>query len=416
MSFDRSTMAGFGWRAAAGLALACIFTSPAGAGYIMSPGQSKQLNPLLSQRPMDVYVATGPADACGPGCSEWIAVDGKFDPDAGKRFREFLNSPRRRSLPVFFHSPGGVLAAGIEIAFALRDNNMTAGVGRTTQEGCTVQRIAGGNCDARIKSGSDVPSHLAFQGAQCHSACVFALIGAATRRIAPSALVGIHSPKSDERAWKQFADQNPGARRLTNEERHQGLWRFVMALGVDPELVDAASKVANSSIYILGREEIVRYGLESSDRFETRWMMRGNPDGSSNLIKAITTGSDQTTAVVQLGCSDLFGYRLTLFRAFPKGLYGQPPPAHLEAGQTRIMLLPGIGYSIAHWTSVARRDEMQKLAAAPEINVALAYSRDPETAVTIKMASAGLSAGLNELQNYCSQRKLKTQAVTSPAQ
>jgi len=416
MSFEQPAIAGFGWRAAAGVALTCIFMGSAGAGYIMSPGQSKQLNPLLSQRPMDVYVATGPADACGPGCSEWIAVEGKFDPDAGKRFREFLNSPRRRGLPVFFHSPGGVLSAGIEIALALRDYNMTAGVGRTTQDGCTVLRVSGGNCDARLKSGNDVPSQLSFQGAQCHSACVFALTGATTRRIAPSALVGIHSPKSDERAWKQFADQNPGVRRLTSEERNQGLWRFLMALGIDPELVDAANKINPASVYILSHDEIVRYGLESADRFETRWMMRGNPDGSSYLIKAITTGSDHATAIVQLGCSDLFGYRMTLFRALPKGQYGLPPPAQLEAGPTRIMLLPGVAQSIAYWTTVTRPDEMQKLAEASEVDISLAYARGPETAVVIKMSSAGLSAGLNELQNYCSQRKLNASAVKPPAE
>ncbi len=57
---------------------------------------------------------------------------------------------------------------------------------------------------------------------------VYALAGAATRKIAPSALVGIHAAKTDERAWKQFADQNPGVRRLTPDERNQGLWRFLM--------------------------------------------------------------------------------------------------------------------------------------------------------------------------------------------
>src|SRR6478609_227450 len=88
---------------AIGVTAACM-SGPAFAGYIMSAAQSRQLNPLLSQRPMDVYVATGPADACGPGCSEWIAVEGRFDAEGGRRFREFLNSPRRRSLPVFFHS------------------------------------------------------------------------------------------------------------------------------------------------------------------------------------------------------------------------------------------------------------------------------------------------------------------------
>ncbi len=196
----------YGWRLIAGLAVAWAGVTPGTAGYIMPAGQHKQLSPLLSQRPMDVYVATGPAGACGPGCSEWIAVEGKFDEGAGKRFREFVNSPRRRSLPVFFHSPGGALSAGIEIALVLREHQMTAGVGQTTQEGCTVQRVAGGTCDQRVKSGEDVASKLTFQNAQCHSACVFALAGGATRRI-------------DRQRWsgsiRRKATSGPGSSSLT---------------------------------------------------------------------------------------------------------------------------------------------------------------------------------------------------------
>ena len=391
-----------------------------GSTVAQVPGPMGRQAPLLSQRPMDVYVATGPADACGPGCSEWIAVEGKFDQDAGKRFREFLSgAPRRRALPVFFHSPGGVLSSGVEIALALRENNMTAGVGRTTQEGCTVLRVNGGACDLQVKSGSDVPSQFTFAGSQCHSACVFALAGATTRRIAPAAAVGVHASKSDERAWKEFADQHPGARRLSDQQRQRGLSGLMMAFGLDPELIDFASKISHNSLHILTRDEIVRFGLESGDRFETRWMMRRDTDGQVYLVKAVTNagvnGGAQATAIVQLACSDLFGYRLTLVRALPKDQFAQPPPAQLQAGETRIMLLPGVAQSVAYWTTVARQDEMQKLAAAPEIDISLAYARGPETAVAIKMSAAGLSAGLNELQNYCSQRKLNASAVKPPA-
>jgi len=402
------------WRIA-GLAVAlCGLILPAFATEV--PGSLGKQAPILSQRPMDVYVATGAADACGPGCSEWIAVDGRFDPGAGKRFRDFLNaSPRRRTLPVFFHSPGGVLASAIEIALALRENRMTVGVARTIQPGCTVLRVAGGNCDMLVKSGNDVPSQFSFDGAQCHSACVYALIGGVTRRIAPGVRVGIHSPKVDEQAWKQFADRHPGVRRLTSEERSQSLWRFVMALGIDPDLVDAASKVSHNSIHILSREEIVRYGIESTDRFETRWMLRGAPDGSANLIKAVTSGDDHATAIAQLACSDLFGYRLTLFRALPKDQFALPPPAQLMAGDAKISLLPGVAKSIAYWTAAARPDEMQKLAAVPQIDIALVYARGPETAVGIKMSTAGLGAALTELQNHCSQRKLNASAGKPPA-
>jgi hypothetical protein len=100
-----------------------------------------------------------------------------------------------------------------------------------------------------------------------------------------------------------------------------------------------------------------------------------------------------------------------LLRPLPKDQFGQPPPAHLAAGGTRITLMPGITQSIAYWTTVARPDEIQKLAAEREIDIALVYARGPETAVTIKMSTAGLSAVLNELQKSCSQRKVNSSAV-----
>src|SRR2546423_9633860 len=57
--------------------------------------------------PIVFFLAKGEPDACGPGCSEWIAADGAIDRDAGKRFRALLERIGKRKLPVYFHSPGG---------------------------------------------------------------------------------------------------------------------------------------------------------------------------------------------------------------------------------------------------------------------------------------------------------------------
>src|SRR5689334_10324174 len=57
--------------------------------------------------PMIFYLAKGDDDACGPGCSEWIAAEGQFDADTAQRLRAFLNRLGKRKLPIFFHSLGG---------------------------------------------------------------------------------------------------------------------------------------------------------------------------------------------------------------------------------------------------------------------------------------------------------------------
>ena len=132
------------------------------------------------------------------------------------------------------------------------------------------------------------------------------------------------------------------------------------------------------------------------------------------MVKSVTSGTnngdERSTSIAQLDCSDLFGYRLTLYRPLPKELSGMPGPARLEAGGIRLSLLPGATKAIAFWTTVARPDEIQNLAAQREIDISFVYPRGQETAVAIKMSTAGLLMGLDELQKYCSQRKVKPSA------
>src|SRR5579863_9575857 len=47
------------------------------------------------------YVARGDANACGPGCDEWIAADGKIDREAAQRLRKLVTKLARRRLPIF---------------------------------------------------------------------------------------------------------------------------------------------------------------------------------------------------------------------------------------------------------------------------------------------------------------------------
>ena len=247
---------------------------------------------------MDFYVATGPADACGPGCSEWIAVDGKFDQDAGKRFRAFLEftAPAR---------PAGIFSLAGRGA-CRRDRNRARPAGTQYDGRCRTNRhtkVARSSAfrAATATHGSNqarmCPRSSPFKGAQCHSACVFALIGAATRRIAPPVLVGIHSPRATSDRVETISEQNPETRRLTSEERNQGLWRFVMTLGVDPELVDAGRTGSRTilSISSAARKSSVT-GLRVARPVRDALDERGNPTVQSHLVKAIHLRRRSSTA------------------------------------------------------------------------------------------------------------------------
>ena len=110
-----------------------------------SAPKSKQSSPITT--PIVFYAAKGQPDACGPGCSEWIAAEGQFDVGAPQRLRTFLarhsastartDAPSDgRKLPIFFHSSGGLQDQAIAIGRLLREREMTAGVSRTIPAGC----------------------------------------------------------------------------------------------------------------------------------------------------------------------------------------------------------------------------------------------------------------------------------------
>src|SRR5262249_30747835 len=74
------------------LLLAC---GPARLAHAQKPGLPDLAEPTPKlpdlADPMIFVVAHGGPNACGPGCSEWIAAEGAFDRDADARFRRFLD-------------------------------------------------------------------------------------------------------------------------------------------------------------------------------------------------------------------------------------------------------------------------------------------------------------------------------------
>src|SRR4051812_16528413 len=62
----------------------------------------------LLKTPMIFYLAKGSVDLCGPGCNEWIAAEGLFDPGAEQRLRKFLDLNKHHDRPIIFNSPGGL--------------------------------------------------------------------------------------------------------------------------------------------------------------------------------------------------------------------------------------------------------------------------------------------------------------------
>ena len=210
------------------------------------PKELERVLAKLRSEPMIFVVATGAPNACGRGCAEWIAGEGRFDEGAAQRFREFLAGLAKHDLPIFFHSDGGLVSEAVQIGLMLRENRMTAGVARTVPEGCHLSFPLDDACRRLMQSKREHKARLYYGGARCASACVYAMVGASTRHVDPGATLRIHSSIGRE-----------------IDKTDNSLRRYVVAMGVDPALVDAAAKIPSRSFRGLSRGEMERFGIET---------------------------------------------------------------------------------------------------------------------------------------------------------
>jgi hypothetical protein len=255
------------------------------------PKELERVLAKLRSEPMIFVVATGEPNACGRGCSEWIAGQGRFDESAAQRFREFLAVLAKRDLPIFFNSDGGLLREAVQIGLMLRENRMTAGVARTVAEGCHLGFPLDDACRRLMQSKREHKAKLYFGGARCGSACVYAMVGASTRHVDPGATLRIHSGVGDE-----------------IDKTENSLRRYVMRMGVDPALVDAAAKIPSRTFRGLSRGEMERFGIETRGVYETPWFAYHGSAGEFLLLKSVTyptgdTGDPYRTRTVGLACS-----------------------------------------------------------------------------------------------------------------
>ncbi|MGZ5835435.1 MAG: hypothetical protein ACXWJ5_04435, partial [Xanthobacteraceae bacterium] len=197
--------------------------------------------------PMIFVMAKGDADACGPGCDEWIAAEGVFDIGVEKRFRNFLSTLKGRNLPIFFNSSGGFLQQSYGIGRILRSRKMTAIIGATFPEGCA-GNLLDDICRRKIQSGTALKAHLRIAGARCYSGCVYALMGASVRQVPAGTFLGVHAPPR------------------VDEKGHAERRRYARQMDIDPELVDLADKIPYFDMYSLSRDEIARFRIEAPQR------------------------------------------------------------------------------------------------------------------------------------------------------
>jgi hypothetical protein len=180
---------------------------------------------------------------CKNACPQVIAADGEITSRTPQAFLNFIGanigSGRLHSI-VLINSQGGQVVASMELGRAFRTIGAAAIV-------------------ARAPPGRAVTDGSVYSG-RCYSACVYALMGAATRVAPPQSRVGIHrmfmfeanrSPESTSGLSRVYA-AGPLVTRLGD---------YAQVMGVNPELVWTAETINPDKIRILSGPEMRRWKL-----------------------------------------------------------------------------------------------------------------------------------------------------------
>jgi hypothetical protein len=388
------------------------YAAQAAAG-LLAPAEQNRLAFQLEKRPMVFFLAKGAPDSCGPGCSEWIAAEGKFVPGTAQRFRDLLATLSGKNPPVFFHSLGGVPSDAVRIGFLMRERRMTAGIGRTMPERCRVFSKEDVACQRLISSGGEVTARLLTREGQCHSACVFAFAGASVRQVAPGTKVGVHSIRIDMALKKKMMRDRPDAPEVTVAGAHLAAEQYFMAMGVDPRLVAIGAKVDARRIYVLNRDEIANLGLETRGFYETAWFASTGRSKQPGVSKSITQAQDggrgeYQTSGVHIRC---FNGRtwLLYFRELLANEVGIVASVRIVAGESEVVLVyQGTGDGGRELWSIPVASDFLRiatLASSVVITKTILARNAPGGPQAISVSTAGLTKLMETLLKECGESK-----------
>jgi hypothetical protein len=368
------------------------------------PAQPAQKSPAETlKHPIVFYLAKGSPDSCGQGCSEWIAADGIIDEGASERMRAFLKRLSGPKRPIYFMSPGGTVSDALAMGRLMRDGGFTAGVGQTIAENCEPKECA----DAK-KAGRELQAKLSSFGAYCASACVYALVGARTREVAPEARLGIHAGAIRLKGIPKGVRIPPGFISAREHEFSRRTKRYLAEMGIKPALLDAAQQIPHEDIKNLTRGEIVQFGIDTRSFVESGWTFEQRAGVVKSFSESTPDGTVFRTTIFRLVCLGAGQILLGYSRSFGAGETQDFVPVRISAGRKNLRLDPPKSPAIAG-DKKNPRDNRQQWVPVSFFEAAMA---DDHMTLTegivnprnIQISTFGLSAALASL--HCSDPRL----------
>ncbi len=374
-------------------------------------GTRAEIERILANSERDAaifFVAKGGPNACGTGCSEWIAFQGSLNRGVAQRFRQFLDGLDGKPRTLFIDSRGGRIVDARDIGALLRERMIGASIGRTIPAGC---RSFDESCRKKIVVGLTQSARLVTAGAGCSSACVELFLGAAVRQVPSDARLRIHSPILPPEAV------------LTEATRQTAAFskkRYFTFMGIEPDFVEVIEKVPYENMRDITRSEMARFGIETRGRFETRWLRFTDGEARGLIWKAVTEpgqpgSTNYRTTRLQISCFDpqnaIVRYQRELLREepVPNGTVRLDDGATIQFGSVRVAKY---GVVAEARTTI---DILRELAARSEVALTETRGLLPEgTPRSIKISTAGLTVALNDFEAACKPRPAVV-AAAAPA-
>jgi hypothetical protein len=183
---------------------------------------------------MIFYVAHGPADACGKGCSDWIAAEGTVQFDTNRRLMAILDRQAGRKLPVVIHARGqSNFNTATRLGRILRDRGIDASAGVTDVDACHDKPEV--ECFALKRPGGPLEATIKPLDTACDIACVLMLAGAVHRSLPPTTRVIVTGMTIHNRLAPNVSEEGrEGATAMFDQQFRV----YLREMGVQTELVD----------------------------------------------------------------------------------------------------------------------------------------------------------------------------------
>ena len=367
-----------------------------------------------------IYNAKGPADACGPGCDRWIAIEGQVDDGAAARVSRFLRDVKDSKRPIYFHSPGGSVRPSYVIARLLRSRKAIARIGRTIATACAGGTQADAACLKVKTSGGEVEAEIATRNAMCNSACGYLFLGATTREVAPDAVVAVHNSRLTLHARGRFsAQQIAEFKQLSLARADRERAAFVASMGIARELDDLIRTVKFESLHILTRAELYRFGIDTRPVTETAWTFEAASRPYIRKIAAAKQGDGTSFRTMEwrLFCENKDRARLMFVR--------EVDPA--GGGLKTMMLTAGPDKSVAFgkfparvgkfevWSDRVAPDAMQAMLATSRLYMGegTTDAEGKTKLATFDIDTVGLGASWTRLLTSCPANTVRPPAAAS---